>query len=459
MSHILVVEGDDNLRKGLATFLERKKHSTQMALDFESTERLLEKQIFDVILVDACIQDGSTLDLIRIIKDKNSSAMVIVDFKIDNIDVAVQAIKEGAFGIIQKPVNIDELELKVDQAIEIKRLQQEAQSLRGERNLIYKTEDIIGESIEIKRVFDIVNKVAKSNSSVILIGETGTGKELIAGTIHYNSPRSNGAFVRVNCAALPDELLASELFGHEKGAFTGADKMRIGRFEQADGGTIFLDEIGDMSHFTQAKVLRVIQEKEFERLGSNRTVKTDVRIISATNKNLKEEIKEGRFREDLYYRLDVVTIKVPSLRERRSDILRLANYFTKKSSSEMKKKPVKIHPLAVKMLTDYDWPGNIRELENTIERAVIMAEGDMITPDELNIPITGEQNTFDAVMIEIPAGGISLEEVEKGLIRQALKICEWVQKDAAGLLKTYTRVLNYRIKKYGITHPSWKRNK
>ena len=239
----------------------------------------------------------------------------------------------------------------------------------------------------------------------------------------------------------------------------GRSELRIGRFEQADGGSIFLDEIGDMSPITQAKVLRVIQEKEFERLGSNRTVKTDVRIISATNKDLAREIEAGRFREDLYYRLNVVSIQVPPLRERRSDILRLVEFFVQKFSADLKRQPPQLHPLAAKMLAEYDWPGNIRQLRNTVERAMIMTDGAFITPDELLLSIEGPGGRAAVEPVRIPPGGLKLEKVEKNLLVQALNLCGWVQKEAAKQLGLSSRAMNYRIRKFGITHPTWKKNR
>lgn len=460
MSHVLIADSDGNIRKSIGRFLRTQGHTAAEAPDFQSGIDIVEDHAFDVIILDSRLSGGSLMEFFRTMKNRAPAAMIFVSADLDSVETTIQAMKEGAFGLIPKPINITDLGIKVERAIEIKRLQLEAQSLRGERNLIYRTEDIVGESPQIKRVFQAVSKVAASSSSVILIGETGTGKELIAGTIHYNSPRAKGAFVRVNCAALPEQLLESELFGHEKGAFTGADKLRIGRFEQADGGSIFLDEIADMSLMTQAKVLRVLQEKEFERIGSNQTIKTDVRIISATNKDLKECIKIGRFREDLYYRLNVITIRLPPLRERTGDILRLADFFLRKYAGEMNKKIEGLHPLAVRLLTEYGWPGNIRELENTVERAVIMAESSLISPEELNIGDVKENVSSDNPMsIKIPPGGISLEEVEKTLVLQALERSQWIQKDAAGLLKISTRVLNYKIQKFKITHPRWKSNR
>jgi transcriptional regulator with PAS, ATPase and Fis domain len=308
-------------------------------------------------------------------------------------------------------------------------------------------------------------RVAKTSSSVIITGETGTGKELVAGAIHYNSKRASGPFVRVNCAALPEQLLESELFGYERGAFTGAEKLRIGRFEQANKGTIFLDEVADMSHYTQAKVLRVLQEKEFERLGSNESVKTDVRILSATNKDLLEQMEKGLFREDLYYRLNVVSIHLPPLRERGDDVQLLTQFFLKKYSAEVNHRINGVEPEAVKLLAGYHWPGNIRELENTIERAVVLADGERITRDDLKLIFAHRPHARSARNAEgngqliLPEEGVDLDEVEKSFVVQALERSGYVQKEAAKLLNVSSRVLNYKIKQFGITHPKWSQNK
>jgi DNA-binding NtrC family response regulator len=461
MAHILIAAPNDNLRHSVSHYLRNRKHSVVDADGWETALPRIDRDVFDIIIVDASIAGDGMPGLVGEITRRNPTAMVLVAFDLEQADVSVEAIQAGAFGVIQKPVRVEEIGLKVSQAIELKRLQHEAQSLRGERDLVYRTDSIIGESSAIRRVLDLVNRVAGSPSNILLAGETGTGKELIAGAIHYNSNRADGPFVRVNCAALPEQLLESELFGHEKGAYTGAEKLRIGRFEQADGGTIFLDEIADMSPATQAKVLRVLQEKEFERLGGNRTVKTDVRIIAATNKDLEKEIESGRFRQDLYYRLNVVTIRVPPLRERPSDILRLAEFFVRKFSAELKRRPPQIHPLAAKMLAEYDWPGNVRQLRNAIERAVIMTDGRIITPDELIIPANGHSpaGAEPVPASRAPYPRLNLQEAEKGLVIQALNLCGWVQKEAAGQLGISSRALNYKIRKYGITHPSWKRNR
>jgi transcriptional regulator with GAF, ATPase, and Fis domain len=308
-------------------------------------------------------------------------------------------------------------------------------------------------------VLDIVKKVAKSNTTVLIRGETGTGKELIAGAIHHNSLRNARNFVKVNCAALQENLLESELFGHEKGAFTGADKQRIGRFEQADGGTLFLDEIGDMSPSTQAKILRVLQEHEFERLGGTRTLRVDVRLIAATNRDLPAMVQAGQFREDLYYRLNVVSIEMPPLRERKDDIVPLANSFIQKFSGELKKRIEGLEADAQKLLMRYNWPGNIRELENTIERAMLLAEGRAIASDDLRLgeaPAAGNGREHAAI-VKIPPTGIPLEDIERHALVEALKMSNWVQKDAAELLAISPRVMNYKIKTLGIEFPRGRR--
>ncbi len=390
MESFLIIDEDKALRERLSHFFGAQGFYIDLAPDAASAAQRLEQHVFDVVIFDIKTIQPTIDSSLATIKANNSSAAILAMCERDRIDDAIRAIREGATDFIQKPINLAELDIKVDKGIELKRLNQEGQLLRGERNLIYKTKSFVGRSPSIRKVLTLVGKVAKSSSSVILLGETGTGKELLAGAIHYNSPRASNAFVRVSCATLPDTLLESELFGHEKGAYTGAEKLRIGRFEQGNGGSIFLDEIADVSPSTQAKLLRVLQEHEFERLGSNRTIRVDVRIIAATNKDLAKEIEEGRFREDLYYRLNVVTITIPPLREREGDVELLASYFLHKYATTLNKKLKKIDTKAMNILKGYRWPGNIRELENTVERAILMAEGDTITAEDLSLPFKPE---------------------------------------------------------------------
>jgi transcriptional regulator with GAF, ATPase, and Fis domain len=338
-------------------------------------------------------------------------------------------------------------------------MQHEIDYLRHTQDDIYNFDRIIGSSGALANVLNVVKRVAKSNTTVLVRGETGTGKELIAGAVHHSSQRASRSFIKVNCAALQENLLESELFGHEKGAFTGADKQRIGRFEQADGGTLFLDEIGDMSPNTQAKILRVLQEHEFERLGGTRTLKVDVRLIAATNRDLPTMVDAGSFREDLFYRLNVVTIEMPPLRERKEDVGALANFFIRRFSGELKKKMDGLSPDALKLLMRYHWPGNIRELENAIERAILLADGVQISATDLRL---GETSTLGAPrdaqsVVKIPPTGIALEEVERLALIEALKMSNWVQKDAAELLAISPRVMNYKIKTLGIEFPRGRR--
>lgn len=458
MSTLLIVDQDAIRCADICNYFRGIGHSTYAAADYTGALKAIGEHVCDVVVSSVSIQGGSIHDLLLAVKKKDPKAEIIVDADVQTTQEAVQAVREGAFSILQKPFSIPELNFQIKRALE-RRGQQVPSVSAGPYEDVYQPYNFIGESAQIKKIFRIVNRVARTDSSVIIVGETGTGKEMVAGAIHYNSPRADGPFVRVNCAALPEQLLESELFGYEKGAFTGADRMRVGRFEHANGGTIFLDEIADMSLFTQAKVLRVIQEKEFERLGSNETVKTDVRIISATNKDLMERMRKSLFREDLYYRLNVVTIRLPPLRERNGDIGLLIQFFQKKLSAEMNKKIRGIEPGALKMLTRYHWPGNIRELENTMERAILLTEGDMITTEDLNLFFAGEGPEGAEERIRLPAKGIRLADAERELISQALQRSSWIQKDAAHLLGISTRALNYKIKRFGFTHPGWKQNR
>jgi DNA-binding NtrC family response regulator len=459
MSAFLVVDQDENLRLDICNFFQSIGHSVYEASDWGGAARHLEKRVHDVIIASVQMAGGSIHELVQAARARDPQTIIIVHADLATTGDGLQAVQEGAFSLLQKPFSIPELNFQIKRALAGRDQRPPADGRAAQAPEAYRPYNFIGESPEIKRVFGVVNKVARTDSSVIISGETGTGKELVAGALHYNSHRASGPFVRVNCAALPEQLLESELFGYEKGAFTGADRTRIGRFEHANGGSIFLDEVADMSLFTQAKVLRVIQEKEFERLGSNETVKTDVRIISATNKNLMELMRQSLFREDLFYRLNVVTIRLPPLRERGGDIPLLVAFFLKKAAAEMSKRIGSIDAKAMEMLEGYRWPGNIRELENTVERAVLLAEADTITPDDLNFLFADGEQAPAGAGLQLPAGGIRLEEAEKELIRQALERTGWVQKEAARLLGVSSRALNYKISRFGFTHPGWKQNR
>jgi len=458
MGKILVVEDNDVLRTSVVQALIENNHTvTDVADGEEATERLQEES-YDVVLTDMRMPKKSGLEVLQFAKNVNGLTVVIVMTAFGTVESAVEAMKNGAHDYIQKPFELEELEVKINRALEYRRDSGVLEILRSQSNVSLEHNNIVGSSPQIRKVLEIVKKIAKSNASILITGETGTGKELIAALVHYNSLRAQQSFVKVNCAALQENLLESELFGHEKGAFTSADRQRIGRFEQASGGTLFLDEIGDMSPSTQSKVLRVLQEQEFERLGGMKTIKVDVRIIAATNKNLKEGIASNLFRDDLFYRLNTVSIEMPALRERKEDILPLANFFVKKYSEELKKTIVGFTPQAAKYLTRHNWPGNIRELQNTIERAVLMADSNIVGIEDLSLSSNnGDSPSPNLMAIKIPPCGIKLEDLEKNTIVEALKMSNWIQKDAAELLGVSRRVLNYKVKIHNITHERWRR--
>jgi DNA-binding NtrC family response regulator len=454
MGRILVADDHDSLRRGLVRALSEAKHEVDEAPNGNVAIEKLHEGQYDVILSDLKMGGSDGLEVLRTAKAMHPTTVVILMTAFGSIHTAVEAMKFGAFDFVQKPFEIEEMELKVDKAIEHRRLKHEIEYLRHTQGDIYDFDRIVGASGALQSVLGIVKKVAKSNTTVLIRGETGTGKELIAGAIHHNSLRAARNFVKVNCAALQENLLESELFGHEKGAFTGADKQRVGRFEQADGGTLFLDEIGDMSPNTQAKILRVLQEHEFERLGGTRTLRVDVRLIAATNRSLPQMVAAGQFREDLYYRLNVVSIETPPLRERKEDIQALAAFFLRRFVGELKKRVDGVSNEALKLLMRYNWPGNIRELENAIERGVLLTEGPQLSAADLRL---GELSTTQASgesspVVKIPPTGIALEEIERQSIVEALKMSNWVQKDAAELLSISPRVMNYKIKTLGIDY-------
>src|ERR1700754_1816134 len=390
MGRILIADDHAALRRGLVRGLTEAKHEVEEASNGNAAIERLPDRYFDVVPSDLTMGGSDGMDVLRTTRALHPTTAVILMTAFGSVNTAVEAMKIGAFDYVQKPFEIEEMEVKIEKALEVRRLKHELAYLRGTQSDIYEFDKIVGSSAALQHVLDIVKKVAKSNTTVLIRGETGTGKELIAGATHHNSLRNNRNFVKVNCAALQENLLESELFGHEKGAFTGADKQRVGRFEQADGGTLFLDEVGDMSANTQAKILRVLQEHEFERLGGTRTLRVDVRVIAATNRNLPQMVANGLFREDLYYRLNVVSIDMPPLRERKDDIQALAMFFLRRFSGELKKRLDGLSPDTHKLLMRYNWPGNIRELENAIERAVLLTEGPLLTSTDLRL---GELST------------------------------------------------------------------
>jgi two-component system response regulator HydG len=366
--------------------------------------------------------------------------------------------KLGAFDFVQKPFELEELEARVAKACSHARLVGEVTTLREERAERLGIDRIVGTSESLRSALDLARRVAPTRSTVLLTGETGTGKELVAGVIHSNSPRVGGPFVKMNCAALTETLLESELFGHERGAFTSADRLRIGRFEQADRGTLFLDEVGDMSPATQAKLLRVLQDQQFHRLGGTKVLRTDVRIVAATNQDLEKAIRAGRFREDLYFRLNVIGIRLAPLRERSEDLDALARHFLAEFSRELGRHRTGFSGEALARIRAHSWPGNVRELRNVIERAVLMSDGERIQADDIGLPQAGGDGV-GGWRPELPREGVALDQIERAVVLEALRRTRFVQKEAAQLLRVSRRKLNYMIRRMGITHPTWRRNR
>jgi len=380
---ILIVDDEERMRRVLQMMLEREGYEVKLAEHGAEALSLLAQEPFDLLITDMRMPEMNGLELLKNIKKIDERIPVIIITAYGTIQNAVEAMKHGAYDYILKPFDMEEMKTIISRALELERLRREREFLREEVWQQYRFEDLIGRSPAMRNIFSQITRIAKTKSTVLITGESGTGKELVARAIHINSPRANAPFVAINCAALPENLLESELFGHVKGAFTGAVESHPGKFERADGGTLFLDEVSSMSPALQAKLLRVLETQEFERVGGTNTIKVDVRIIAATNKNLEELIREGKFREDLYFRLNVVPIKIPPLRERREDIPLLVRHFVEKFCKEMGKKIKSISKAAMEALVEYDWPGNVRELQNIIERAVVLSEGDTITVNDL----------------------------------------------------------------------------
>src|SRR5437764_11277550 len=381
MGRILIADDHDSLRRGLAQAIAEAGHDIEEAPNGNAAIEKLHEGFFDVVVSYLKMGGSTGLEVLKTAKQLHPTCAVILMTAFGSVSTAVEAIKAGAFDYVQKPFEIEEMEVKIEKALEVKRLKNEIEYLRDAQQDRYDFEKIIGTSPALQRVLDIVKKVAKSNTTVLVRGETGTGKELIAGAIHHNSLRTSRNFVKVNCAALQENLLESELFGHEKGAFTGADRQRIGRFEQANGGTLFLDEIGDMPPGLQAKMLRVLQDQRFERLGGSEVVQTQVRVLAATNQDLEKLVREGRFRTDLYYRLKVVTVELPPLRERPGDVAELAHYFLFRYDRELGLDLRGFRPETLELLQRYAWPGNVRELQSVIKQAMLNASGHLILPE------------------------------------------------------------------------------
>ncbi len=450
---ILIVDDEEVLRDVLEVVLRREGFDVALAASGEEALNFLEGEEVDLVILDIMLPGISGIDTLRAIRIANPQLPVIIITAFSSIDGAIEAMKHGAFHYIPKPFKNEEVILTVNKALEQRRLSRENERLKAELSEKYAYANIIGKSDVMRKVFELIRLAAPSRSNILIAGESGTGKELVAKAIHHASPRARNAFVTVNSGSLPPELLESSLFGHMKGAFTGAIATKRGLFEVADGGSIFLDEIGNINLETQAKLLRVIQEKEFMRLGSVETLKVDVRIIAATNSDLTKLMRDGHFREDLFYRLNVITIQLPPLRRKREDIPLLITHFLYKYSEENKKKIPQVTPDAMRILMDHGWPGNVRELENTIERAIVLCTGDRITPELLPDHLRYPGSTDQPAMV-VPAEGLSLKDAvssyERAMILQSLELANGVQKKAAELLQLKPSTLNEMMKRLGI---------
>lgn len=455
MEKILIVDDEQSMRDVLSIMLKRAGYGVTVAADGEEAIAQLGKDIFDLVITDLKMPKVGGLEVLKAVKDSSPETVVLVITAFASTETAVEAMKRGAYDYLTKPFQVDEVQLIIRNALEKRRLSTENMLLKRELASQSSFAQIVGQSDAMQKVFDMVRKVADNKSNVLICGESGTGKELVARAIHYNSARSRLPFVAVNCGALPEPLLESELFGHMKGSFTGAVSNKAGLFEIANGGTIFLDEIGETTPMMQVKLLRVIQEREFRRVGGTRDLKVDVRIIAATNKDLEKAVADGSFREDLYYRLDVIPINLPPLRMRTGDIPLLAKHFLERFAKASGKPVPELTPEAMHLLLAHEWRGNVREMENLIERAVAFASGPQITESDINgwlhRPAAPPQGGYPT---DLPTDGLDLEElinrIEKDLLLKALERTQWVKKKAARLLKLNTRSFRYRLEKYAI---------
>lgn len=451
-ARILIAEDEKVQRDLLEGFLKKEGFSVDGVANGREAVQKLKENFFDIGLIDYKMPEIDGLQTLREIRRLYPDLPVVMMTAYGTVETAVAAMKEGALDYLTKPIDLEELLLILQKTLERSNLIQENRALKIQLQERYQFNNVVYGSPKMEEVMSLVARVAPSQATILIRGESGTGKEMIASAIRYASPRSTKPFVKVNCSALPEALLEAELFGHEKGAFTGAVQKRVGRFEEVEGGTLFLDEIGDLSPVIQVKLLRILQEKEFQRLGSNVTLKTDVRVIAATHRNLEQAMEEGRFREDLYYRLNVISIILPPLRERREDIPLLIDHFLKKYSKENQKPISDVSKEARALLLRHPYPGNVRELENLIERAVVLSRGDIITTQDLPFHLREERSESlwppSKREKSLPE---SLEEIERDLIAKALHEHEGVQTRAAESLGISERVLRYKVKKYRIS--------
>ncbi len=455
---VLVVEDNDLERQITAETLREEGFAVEEAAVGKRAMELLGLSRFDVVLTDLMMPGMSGDELLAKVHVAYPSAQVVVLTAHGTIDSAVQAMKNGAFYYLAKPTDRETLVMTVAKAAELANLQQENQLLKRKLEGKFEVEGIIGQDPAIQEVIRMMRKVAQSNSTVLIQGESGTGKEVVARGIHRLSPRAQRQFVAINCSAIPDTLIENEFFGHERGAFTGATERKQGLFETADKSTLFLDEIADLPQGLQAKILRVLQEREVRRVGGNESFHVDVRLVAATNKSLAEEVSEGRFREDLYYRINVVTITLPPLRDRRGDIPLLANHALAKFGHLAESRVKEIGREAMEVLIDYSWPGNVRQLESAIERAILLCEGETVMPRDLpqevlsrkTLSKSGDRSARSGDGFDIPPEGMNFENFERDLILQAMEKSDWVIAKAAKMLGMSYRTLQYRIDKFGL---------
>jgi len=445
---IVVVDDEVNAASALTTLLREDGYDVDSANDAREGLKLLDKEPCDIVLTDLRMPGMDGLEFLKQLKKAHPLTMVIVMTAYGTVKTAVQAMKLGAEDYLSKPIDVEELEVIVQKALERKELLEEAHALRERLEQKYRFDNLVGESPQMLTLFKTIRQVAPSSASVLIKGESGTGKELIAQALHQNSPRKSRRFVKVACAALPETLLESELFGHEKGSFTGALYARAGRFEVADGGTLFLDEIGDISPTVQVKLLRFLEEREFERVGGNKTLRVDVRIVCATHRDLKKKLEDGTFREDLFYRLNVIEVEIPPLRERSSDIPLLAHHFLRKYAAANGKEVSGFTDEALGCLLRHSWPGNVREMENAIERAVVLTNEPVLTlahfptlqhPAEAEVPVAGGS-------VSVP--GSPLSEIERDAILRTLEAVGGSTSRAAAMLKISPRKIQYKLKEY-----------